>query len=212
MFFHSLTVSCSLRQISWFLRRFIFFVFFFCVLIISFVSPSFPMHQPPEAASICSPSLDHVLRNQKREGHARSEETKYFCVRLHKTTLAHHLLCQSQTQTRFPVWLPVSQWTTYMGSTYHKSVRYCDLDCILTINPVAHVHKGFFYFFCHELTQIFYYNQGLIYKHATNNKKQRKMFLLIMAILTVIVFLFVFPPSTECFYWILLVGVTVWSL
>ena len=115
---------------------------------------------------------------------------KDFCAGVHKTIMARYLFCHSQTQTGLPVWLPVPQGNGYTHSTYHTGVQSRDHDCDQTVNPDKHVRNGFLHFLCHESTKICQYYQGLISKNDINrDNKLIKMFPLLMAILTMLVFI-----------------------
>ena len=129
---------------------------------------------------------------------------------MHKTILERDLLCQSQTQTRFLVTLPVPRGTRETSSADNKGVWPCDWNYNLIINSATHIRNGFFRFCCHQLTQIHGYTQGLLSENSFNiENKWRKNFPLLISMLNVIFILFFFPLIQERTHWLLLVGVAV---
>ena len=80
----------------------------------------------------------------------------------------------------------------------------------MTVNPATHMRNEFFHFCGHESTQICKYGQGLLSKNTINRKnKRRKMFPLLMEMLTLLFLISFYLPSQDQFHWLLLVGVTV---
>ena len=72
------------------------------------------------------------------------------------------------------------------------------------------MQNGFVHFFCHDLTQIRGYDQGLPTYHAIDRKKKWiKTFPLIVAVLTVLILLDCFPPSQERCHWLVFVIIRV---
>ena len=113
-------------------------------------------------------------------------------------------------QKLISIWAPFS--CRGLGRQTPRILREYDLATVILIQPLnsgTHMLKRLFGFCSHDLTQICEYDQDLLYKNAINRKnKQRKTFLLIVAMLTVIVLILFFPLIHDRFHLILLVGVT----
>ena len=102
--------------------------------------------------------------------------------------LAHDLMYQPKVQWRVPVWLPVLHDTKDSSSTDHMWVWYHKWDWNSTVYPAPHVQNGFVHFRCHDLTQFHNYHHAFLPYHAINiNNKQRKMFPLILSVITMII-------------------------
>ena len=70
--------------------------------------------------------------------------------------------------------------------------------------------KWFLQFLGHELTQFLEYYLGLFSKHPINGEnKHRKVFLLLMTVLTMLVLSSLFPLINKTAHWLLFVGITV---
>ena len=90
--------------------------------------------------------------------------------------LASNLLLQPKAQFRVPVQLLVLQGTGESSSVDNLWVWPCNWNCNMTINPDTYIQNGFIHIRCHELTQIYKYDQGLPPRHAINRKYKYRIF------------------------------------
>ena len=97
------------------------------------------------------------------------------------------------------------------GSMDHMGVQPCSRHFDTAFDPTMYMWNGFLEFFCHELTQILEYNEGLFPNNSIHwEDKPWKLFPLIVAVLTTNILIFLLPYIHEIFLWLLTVGVCIW--
>ena len=92
----------------------------------------------------------------------------------------------------------------------HELVQLRDFYCNLSLNLPTYVGNWFFHFLGHGSTQLLEYDLSLFSKHPVNGEnKWRKLFLLLVKVLTVLFLFPLFLPSKKADHWLLVVSGTV---
>ena len=141
--------------------------------------------------------------NERGKGRVLHGCRRVVCGFTRGIILDHNLMRQPEARCQVPVRLPVLQGTGESISADPGLVLSRDRDCNPKIYPASHMQNGLIHFRCHESAQICKCDLGLPLYHAINiNNRQRKMFLLIVAVLTMFVLHNFLPSIQERRHWL----------
>ena len=133
----------------------------------------------------------------RKRGKCRVVQERTSFVQVYAKLLWSAIYC-ANTRPELPFRIPVLQGTGETRSACHIGLQSRNRNFNTTINAASHVWIGFLHFCCHELTQIRGYDWAILFKHAINiENKQKKMFTMLVKILTVLVLLYFFLPIQE---------------
>ena len=103
----------------------------------------------------------------------------------------------SDSETQSDSWVRKVFGTWDLIYAEHPRVQPRDRDCDPAVNPIFNVQNRFIHFRGHDLTQSGEYNLGLLTDNFIRREDRRRIFPLVMSVITVLVLLYFLSPRQQ---------------